>query len=104
MQSHALSNKIDIMFLSETFLDSFMEARYLNINIPGYNSLSSDHPSNTKKGVVSMFYKDYLPVIRRDDLCPLTKCIVTEVILGKKPIFFTYNYRSSSQTIVKIYA
>ena len=46
-----------------------------------------------------MFYKDYLPVIRRDDLCALTECIVVEVNLGTKSLFFTCNYRSPSQTV-----
>ena len=48
-----------------------------------------------------MFYKDYLPLIRRDDLCVLSECIVTEIKLGGKSIFFTcnYRYRSPSQTL-----
>ena len=50
-----------------------------------------------------MFYKDCLPVIRRDDLCALTKCIASEIKLGKKSIFFNCNYRSPSQTIAKIF-
>ena len=45
-----------------------------------------------------MFYKDYLPVIRRRDLCALTGCIVTEIKLRKNSIIFTCNYKSSSQT------
>ena len=66
---YALSYNTDVIFLSETFLDSSIEASDPNINISGYNSLRSDYPSNTKRGGVCMFYKDYLPVIRRDDLC-----------------------------------
>ena len=46
-----------------------------------------------------MFYKEYLPVIKRDDLCALTECIVVEVNLGTKSLFFTCNYRSPSQTV-----
>ena len=46
-----------------------------------------------------MFYKDCLPVISRDDLCALTECIVAEVNLGTKSLFFTGNYRSPSQTV-----
>ena len=46
-----------------------------------------------------MFYKDYLPVIRRDDLRALTECIVVEVNLGTKSLFFTCNNRSPSQTV-----
>ena len=45
-----------------------------------------------------MFYKDHLPVIRRDDLSALTKCTVNEIKLWRKSIFFTCNYRSPSQT------
>ena len=68
IQSYVLSYNIDIIFLSETFLDLLVEA---SDPISGYNSLHSDHPSNTKRGGVCMFYKDYLPVIRCDDLCDL---------------------------------
>ena len=45
-----------------------------------------------------MFYKEYLPINRRGDLCTLTECIVTEINLGKKSVFFTLSYRSPSQT------
>ena len=81
---YALSYNTDKIFLPESFLDSSIEASDPNINIPGYNSLRYDHLSSTRREVVCMFYKDYLPVIRRDDLCPFTECIVTEIKLGKK--------------------
>jgi len=68
-----------IIFLSETFLDSSTEANDPKINIPGYNLIRSDHLSNTKRGGVCMFYKDYLPVNRRNDLCTLKECIVSEI-------------------------
>ena len=99
IQSHALSYNIDIIFISETFLDSSIETNNPKSNIPGYNLLRSDHPSKIKRGGVCMFYKDYLPVIRRDDLCALTECIVVEVNSGTKSLFFTCNYRSASQTV-----
>ena len=90
MQFYGLSYNTDIILLSENFLDSSIEASDPNIiNISGYNSLRSDHPSNTKRGGVCMFHKDYLPVIRRDDLCALSKCIVTKIKLGKESIFAT---------------
>ena len=53
--------------------NSSIESSDLNISVPGYNSLRSDHPSNNKKGGVCMFYKDYQHVIRRNDLCSLTE-------------------------------
>ena len=99
IQSHALFYNIDIIFLSEKFLDSSIEANNPKLNIPGYTLLRSDHPSNIKGGGVCMFYKDCLPVIRCDDLYALTECIAVEVNLGTKSLFFTCNYRSPSQTV-----
>ena len=98
IQSHAASHNTDIIFLSETFLDSTTEVNDPKINIPGYNLLRCDHPSNLKRAGVCMFYKEYLPINRHDDLCTLTECIVTELNLGKKSVFFTLSYRSPSQT------
>ena len=34
-----------------------------------------------------MFYKDYVPVIRRDDLCAFAECIVTNIKLEKNQYF-----------------
>ena len=98
IQSHAASHNTDIIFLSETFLDSTTEVNDPKINIPGYNLLRCNHPSNLKRAGVCMFYKEYLPINRHDDLCTLTECIVTELNLGKKSVFFTLSYRSPSQT------
>ena len=61
-----MSYNTDILYLPETFLDSFIEVSDPTINISGYNSLRSNHPSNTKGGGMCMFYKDYLRVIRCD--------------------------------------
>ena len=47
-----------------------------------------------------MYYKEHLPIIKRDDLCTLKECLVTEIIVGKKRLllFFSRLYRSPSQT------
>ena len=34
-----------------------------------------------------MFYKDYLPVTRRDELRALSECIITEINWGKNLYF-----------------
>ena len=44
-----------------------------------------------------MFFKEHLPVIKIDDLFTLKECLVTEIIADKKS-FFSYLYRSPSQT------
>ena len=101
IQSHAAAHNTDIIFLSETFLDSTTEANDPKINIPGYNLLRCNHSSNLKRGGVCMFYEEYLPTNRSDDLCILTECNVTEINLGKKSVFFSLSYRSPSQTTDK---
>ena len=60
----------------------------VRIRIEGYNPLRVDHPSNKKRGGVCMYYKEHLPIIKRDDLCSLKECLVKEIIVGKKKLFF----------------
>ena len=45
--------------------------------------LRADHPSNLKKEGVCIYYKDFLPVIKKDDITDLKECLVT-VDNGKK--------------------
>ena len=43
----------------------------------------------TKKGGgVCIYYKEHLPVIKRDDLCNLNECLVLEKELEEKNAFF----------------
>ena len=54
---------------------------------------SLNHPSGDKKGGVGIFYKEFLPLKIRHDLC-FDECIVTELIFSRKKIFFTVLYRN----------
>ena len=85
------------MCLSETFLDSSIPNDDHRINIAGYSLLRADHPSNTKKGGVCIYYKDVLPLIKKDDITDLKECLVTEIIVDNEKCFFTCLYRSPSQ-------
>ena len=69
-----------------------------SILIEGYNLLRVDHPNDNKRGAVCMHFKEHLPILRRDDLCNLPECLVTEIGMGKKKCFFTCLYRSPSQS------
>ena len=64
-------NDIDIICLSETFLDSSIPIDDNRLSIPGYSMMRADHPSNTKRGGECLYYKEHLPIIRRDDTCNL---------------------------------
>ena len=93
----ATSSQYDIICLSETFLDSAIESDDTRLNIEGYNLIRADHPGNKKRRGVCMYYKDYLLIIRRDDLCILQESLVGEMKLGSQNCFFTCLYRSPSQ-------
>ena len=43
--------------------------------LDGYNWIQSDHPSNTKRGGVCTYYKEYLAV-RLADITSLPECLV----------------------------
>ena len=84
--------------MSETFLDSAIDFNDENINIDGYSILRADHLSNNKRGGVCIYFKQSLPLIRRDDLSTMQEAIVTEISVKNETCFFTYFYRSPSQS------
>ena len=86
---------MDIICLSETYLDSTIQSDNDNLEIPEYNLVGSDHPSNNKRGGVCIYYKTSLP-FRVIDICFLQECIIFEVLIGKQCNFVTL-YRSPSQ-------
>ena len=54
-------HKFDIICLSETYLNSEIPSDDENLEIPGYNLVREDHPSNSKRGGVCVYYKSSLP-------------------------------------------
>ena len=55
-------NKIDIKYLSETYLDSSISSDNDNLELPGYNLVGADNPINTKRGGVCIYYHNSLPL------------------------------------------
>ena len=49
LQAYVAITKFGIVCLSETYLDSSNLSDDDNFNLPGYNTVRPDHPSNTKK-------------------------------------------------------
>ena len=48
-------NKYDVICLFETYLNSSTVLGDDSIEIPGYNLVRCDHPSNTKRGGVCVY-------------------------------------------------
>ena len=91
------THNFDIICLMETFLDSSIDISGTRININGYSLLRADHPSNAKRGGVCMYYKNYLPIIRRTDLSHFQECIVAEITVDKERCFLTCLFRLPSE-------
>ena len=97
IEAFITTHNFDTICLLETFLDSSIDISDIKININGYSLLRADHPSNTKRGGVCMYYKNYLPVIRRTGLSDLRESVVAEITVDKEKCFLTNLYRLPSQ-------
>ena len=49
------------------------------ISIDRYNLIRADHPSDSKREGVCIYYKEHIPLIKRDEICTLDNCLVTEI-------------------------
>ena len=49
-----------------------------------YGYVRAGQPYNTKKGGVCIYYKDFLPLIKNDDIADLKNCLVTEIIVDNE--------------------
>ena len=89
--------KFDVVCLSETYLDSSNLSDDDNFNLPGYNVVRADHPSNTKKGGAWIYFKNSLP-LKVLDIQLFQECINFEIKIANKACNFISLYRSPGQS------
>ena len=82
LQAISVSKNYDLICLSGTFLYPSIDSSDERITIERHNLLRADHPSNKERGGVCIYYKEHLPVIKRDDLCNLNDCLILEKRIG----------------------
>ena len=90
-------NKIDVICLSETYLDSSIPSDDDNLELPEHNLVRADNPTNTKKGGVCIYYHNSLP-LKVIDIQFSNECINFEIRIGGKLCSFLCLNRSPSQT------
>ena len=90
-------NKIDIICLSKTYLDSSISSDDVNLELPGYNLVRADYPTNTKRSGICIYYHNFLP-LKVIDIQFLNEYINFEIRTGEKLCSFLCLYRSPSQT------
>ena len=83
--------------LSKIYLDSSNLSDDDNFNLPNYNAVRADYPSNTKKGIASVNFKNSLP-LKVIDIQLLQEYINIEIKIADKTCNFTSLYRSPSQS------
>ena len=98
LEAYNAVNKFDIICISETLLDSTNLIDDSRLSLEGYAMIRSDHPSNIKRGGVSLFYKEHLPFVNRTDLTFTDECIVGEIKHKNSKCFVSCFYRSPSQS------
>ena len=92
LRAYISINKIDIICLSKTYLDSSIPSDDDNLELPGCNLVDTDNPTNTKRGSVNS-----LP-LKLIDIQFLNERINFEIRIGGKLCRFLCLYRSPSQT------
>ena len=68
-----------------------------NLNINGYKLVRTDHPGNVKRGGVSVYFKESLPVKCLSNSY-LKECLILEVSINNKRSYVVSLYRSPNQT------
>ena len=86
-----------ILSFNQPFLTDSLsfESNDKDLMIEGYNLIRSDHPSNTKRGGICIYYKESLAV-RILNIISLTECLVCEVTIQNKKGYAGVVYRFPS--------
>ena len=84
------------MCFSETFLNPDISYDDNNLQLPGFDLIRDDHPSNRKRGGVCTYYRNFL-TLKLINIHYLNECITFEIKLGDKICNFVSLYRSPNQ-------
>ena len=97
LQEYVAIKKLDVVCLSETYLDSSNLSDDGNFNIPCCKVVRANHSSVTKKGGVCIYFKNSLP-LKVLDINLLQECINFEIKIAGQTCDFISLYRSPRQS------
>ena len=83
--------------ISGTYLNSSIAEDDDSLQIPGYDLIRSDHPSNNKRGGIAIYYKNFLP-LKLIGVNYIRESTLFQLQIGSKICNFISLYRSPSQT------
>ena len=96
LEVYSTVNQLDVICLSESFLDSLILTENNNLKVNEYKMVRADHPNNVKRGVCA-YVRESLPV-RNFSNSYLSECLTHEVTISNKKGCVITLYRSPSQT------
>ena len=91
IEAHNTVFNYDLISICETSLNDSVELPETLLD--DYTFLPANNPANVRHGRAGLLFKNYLPVIVRNDLS-FDESIVIELKFGRKKIFFIVLYRS----------
>ena len=62
LEVYNLIKELDVICLSESYLDSYIASNNEYLNIKGYKLYRADHPNNVKRGGICAYIRELLPV------------------------------------------
>ena len=100
LRAYLVFHKVDIICLSETYLNSSNSPDDDILEMSGYSLVRSEHVSNSKRGGVHIYHQNY-PPLQIIKVNYLSECIDFEIMIGNKISNFTTLYKSSSETRIR---
>ena len=92
--------KHDFICISKTYFNSSILEWDSSFQLDGYKVIRVDHPSNTKRGGVCIYYEELLSIWALN-VTNLSECIICEVSLQNCKEYIAVIYRSPSQNTAK---
>ena len=93
LEAYLAVHKFHIVCLSETYWNFSFPFDDDNLDIPGYIMARADHPADSKRGGLYMYYKNCLP-LKVLDIRFLQESIAFELRIGDKLCSFIFFYKS----------
>ena len=99
LRAYLFTHRFDVICSSETYLDSDTFNEDTNLEIVGYASIRSNHPSNNKRGGACLYYRNSL-AFRLLNIQYFEECINFKIFFAVKVCNFMSLYWSPNQSHV----
>ena len=97
LEVYNLIKELDVICLSESYLDSYIASNNEYLNIKGYKLYRADHPNNVKRGGICAYIRELLPVWCLSNTY-LQESLILKISINIRKDYVVSLYRSLSQT------